>query len=215
MRELLHSCGSLLKTGEGEDRLPYHHADHYNAQIKRRCDCGGEPEMIVDFVADFIVRCKNCHASTMAYIYPEEAIEDWNLGNDAARTPLDLLIDDLEKNLSGEVLYMAMDEETTQRIDRQSFLCEDALIVMRGRILGAEHERNEEKGAIGFDLISDFDEKAYNIRITPKEHERFELDRIRYSADGSVSEIRYCLGDGFVVLTSGKDDMIVTVSTGE
>ena len=46
----------------------YHHADFYNNQIKRKCTCGGAPEMLCDFVGDFIVRCKKCHISTHAYI---------------------------------------------------------------------------------------------------------------------------------------------------
>ena len=45
----------------------------FNHLLTRKCSCGGEPEMIVDFVADFEVRCSKCHLSTHAYIKPEDA----------------------------------------------------------------------------------------------------------------------------------------------
>ena len=77
--------------------MPYHHADQFNKQIKRKCECGGDPEMLIDFVDDFIVRCKKCHKATWAYIKPEGAIEHWDElwdQDDDNRPPLELLIDD-------------------------------------------------------------------------------------------------------------------------
>ena len=54
--------------------------------IKRKCSCGGEGELLLDFVSDFVVRCKDCKRSTYAEMIAKEAIRKWNNG----KTPCDL-----------------------------------------------------------------------------------------------------------------------------
>ena len=42
--------------------------------------CGADGEILLDFVSDYIVRCKKCKKSTWAAMNLIEAIEDWNNG---------------------------------------------------------------------------------------------------------------------------------------
>lgn len=48
--------------------------------IKRKCDCGGRGEVLLDFVDDYVVRCNKCKKSTWARMNLIDAIEDWNAG---------------------------------------------------------------------------------------------------------------------------------------
>jgi len=48
--------------------------------LKRACHCGGEGEILVDFVWDYVVRCKNCKRSTYVDMQLRTAIENWNKG---------------------------------------------------------------------------------------------------------------------------------------
>lgn len=80
--------------------MPFHRVDGLAEQIQRKCQCGGDPEMISDFVDDFVVRCKKCHISTMAFMKPEQAIEHWEQ-EDTVPPPLDLIIDDVDGSLAG------------------------------------------------------------------------------------------------------------------
>ena len=46
---------------------------------------GGEGELLLDFVSDYVVRCKGCGRSTRAEGFAIRAIGDWNHGE----TPCD------------------------------------------------------------------------------------------------------------------------------
>jgi len=56
---------------------PVQGCDHH---LKRACQCGGEGEILLDFVWDYVVRCKNCKRSTYADMRLRTAIESWNKG---------------------------------------------------------------------------------------------------------------------------------------
>ncbi len=48
--------------------------------IVKECSCGGDGELLLDFVCDYVVRCKKCNRSTWAQMCACEAIEEWNNG---------------------------------------------------------------------------------------------------------------------------------------
>ena len=48
--------------------------------ITNQCSCGGEGELLLDFVCDYVVRCKNCKKSTWAEMQACQAIDNWNKG---------------------------------------------------------------------------------------------------------------------------------------
>ena len=59
------------------DNLPVLGCDRH---LQRHCDCGGKGEILMDFVTDFQVRCKNCKKATWAEMNLYQAIEAWNRG---------------------------------------------------------------------------------------------------------------------------------------
>ena len=46
-----------------------------------KCHCGGEGELLLDFVSDYVVRCQKCKHSTYAEMIAEVAIKEWNAGH--------------------------------------------------------------------------------------------------------------------------------------
>lgn len=48
--------------------------------INGKCECGGNGELLLDYVFDYVVRCKDCGKSTWASVTAIEAIKDWNAG---------------------------------------------------------------------------------------------------------------------------------------
>lgn len=59
----------------------YHHVYGCERLIKAKCNCGGTGELLLDFVSDYVVRCKECKKSTWAQQNAITAIDDWNDGN--------------------------------------------------------------------------------------------------------------------------------------
>lgn len=53
----------------------------FDRLLKAECPfCGGKGEVLLDFVSDYVVRCKSCGSSTAAEMQIRHAIEDWNNG---------------------------------------------------------------------------------------------------------------------------------------
>ena len=80
LKVIPYTLGTINKTVRKHDHwsyLPIRGCDHH---LKRACDCGGEGEILVDFVWDYVVRCKNCKRSTYADMQLRTAIENWNKG---------------------------------------------------------------------------------------------------------------------------------------
>ena len=63
-----------------KDRGSYNRVLGAERHLTRKCACGGEGELLLDFVSDFVVRCKNCKKSTWANMIALDAIEEWNSG---------------------------------------------------------------------------------------------------------------------------------------
>lgn len=59
----------------------YNHVLGAERHLIGKCHCGGEGELLLDFVSDFVVRCKKCKKSTYAEIVAEDAIKEWNEGH--------------------------------------------------------------------------------------------------------------------------------------
>lgn len=64
-----------------ENHWSYNHILGAERHLKRKCNCGGEGELLIDFVSDYVVRCKSCKKSTYAEMIAENAIKEWNEGN--------------------------------------------------------------------------------------------------------------------------------------
>ncbi len=125
---------------------------------------------------------------------------------------MEVSIDDLEKALSGKVLFMAIAEVGSEQHNYQSCDCDEVIIVMRDRILLAKHEPFVDKGTIGFEAVPAFDEGKYNLRVYPPADGSFEFKKVLYYEDGSIDCIKYRFGDRYVLIFSSCCNLIVTKS---
>lgn len=79
----------LIPYENGDDITSLHNEDHFSynyilgcdRHLKKKCPhCGGDGEILLDFVSDYIIRCKQCKLSTWAGMNLIDAITDWNNG---------------------------------------------------------------------------------------------------------------------------------------
>ena len=66
---------------KNENHWSYNHVLGTEHKITAKCPCGGEGELLMDFVSDYLIRCKKCKRSTWAQMNAIDAIEEWNDGN--------------------------------------------------------------------------------------------------------------------------------------
>lgn len=62
------------------DHWSYFHVLGAERHLTGKCKCGGEGDLLLDFVSDYIVRCKKCKHSTYAQMLAVDAIDEWNAG---------------------------------------------------------------------------------------------------------------------------------------
>lgn len=63
------------------DHWSYNHVLGAERHLSGKCNCGGGGELLLDFVSDYVVRCKQCKHSTYAKMIAKDAIEEWNAGH--------------------------------------------------------------------------------------------------------------------------------------
>ena len=65
-----------------EDDFPHlHNTNHWSYNhvlgadrlLTQKCSCGGNGELLLDFVCDYVVRCKSCKKSTWAQMNAQDA----------------------------------------------------------------------------------------------------------------------------------------------
>lgn len=74
-----YELGKMDKSFRSADPWSYSHVLGFDRFIKAKCPlCGGDGEVLLDFVQDFVVRCKQCKKSTYAEMQIKDVIESWN-----------------------------------------------------------------------------------------------------------------------------------------
>ena len=188
--------------------MPYYHLKEYDNLIKRRCECGGRAQMILDVVQDYIVRCEKCHESTNVYMSGEDAIQAWE--NNECTGPLDMLTDDLPKQLENiKELYIY--EDGFWHINEQSCDCIKAIIDTGEKLISVQHNEYMEDGCIEFDEVFSFNKEAYKYKVNLTGY-TFKLDGINYYENGFVRAIKYKCDDVFLFIIASEDNLIMTIS---
>lgn len=167
----------------------------YDHLLTRKCSCGGDGKMIVDFVADFIVRCSKCHLSTHAYIDSENAAKHWNDGDDIMDTPLHIFWDDPEGYLQGEITGIYIDGSRYESISPQSCLFDDAIFEYTDRCYSFEHVSTEKGGSLNIGEIGSFNHEMYRHTVKPADGETICFDAINYTEAGDIGGITFRWND--------------------
>jgi len=189
--------------------MDFDHFDMYNHLLTRKCTCGGEPEMLIDFVDDFEVRCSKCHLSTHAYMDPEDAAKHWNDGDDIKDEPLHILWDDPEGWLQGEVAAIYISDEAFCMVNEQSCDFQEAIFEYSDKIYSFEHEVS----GINIGSVSSFDRKAYKYKLKPTKEEKISFEKIIYSEHGCIDTIVFRWGDTWLFVFASEHDLILTRSS--
>lgn len=172
----------------------------------KNCQCGGRPEMIVDFVDDFEVRCSKCHEMTHAYIDSKDAVKAWENGDTIGK--VDLIIDDIAGALSGEIEYILFNNDNRDfwMVNEGSCDCGEILIKFKGRPDYYSIESFHECLEIG--TVSSFNPSVYNRRLTPPEDIHVSLTSIRFN--GRMPEaLKFRYGDRYLFFFGYEDGWVI------
>lgn len=193
--------------------MDYNYAEHYDCLLTRKCSCGGTAEMLVDFVADFVVRCSSCHQSTHAYIKPEDAAAHWNSGDDVMQDPLHIFWDDPEGNMQGEIVAIHISDDEFVGISPQSCDFNEAIIEYRDKMYSVEHERFGEGGLLNIGHISSFNPEIYRHTVRPMKGEQIQFVKILYTADGNVEGLAFRWADSYLFVFADEYNLVLTRSS--
>lgn len=74
-----HLDGDSIEGLHNKNHWSYNYVLGCERHLKKKCPlCGGDGEILLDFVSDYVVRCKKCKRSTYAGMNLIDAITDWN-----------------------------------------------------------------------------------------------------------------------------------------
>lgn len=75
----IYKLGEMNKSLNRTEHCSYNYVLGFDRFLKVKCPhCSGKGEMLLDFVSDYVVRCKDCKKSTYAEMQIRHAIENWN-----------------------------------------------------------------------------------------------------------------------------------------
>lgn len=189
--------------------MDFSHCDMYNHLLTRKCSCGGDAEMIIDFVDDFEVRCSKCHLSTHAYIKPEDAAKHWNDGDDIMDTPLHIFWDDPEGYLQGEVVAIHIADDEFDPVTQQSINFLDAIIEYRGKKLIVQHYSDEDGHTIDIRKISAFNPDRYRYIIRPAKGDIIKFANIVISDNDSIARLEYSWNESWLFIAAEQDNLVI------
>ena len=185
--------------------MDYIHANIYNDLLTRKCACGGTGKMLCDFVADFVVRCSNCHLSTHAYIGPENAAAHWNTADDIMPDPLEILLDDINGNLQGDVIAIRLCDDR-EFLAQQSCDFTAAVIEYADKLFHIEADSD----CISIDRCSDYNPKFYCEIISPKAGEKIIFDHTIVTKDKQIKRLEFRWNDTYLTIAALENTLVIS-----
>ena len=179
--------------------------------LLRKCACGGQPEIYLDGVDDFFIRCKECHASTYSDMWFKTSADAWNKG----KTPINVLTD-------SEYFTKTIKEQKIKRIlvsnryleesDETSCWTEEIIIEFENVRIGVQNScLGEEKSKLCFSYnITNYNPDIYSRIVAPttgeikylstvdmygREEISFELDDTRLTISANGQELFISLAE--------------------
>ena len=156
--------------------------------LLKKCECGGQAELLCDDLHDFSVRCKDCHRATYFDMILKDQIEEWNNGNSSCviNTGSETL-----KELLGtqKIKYIALSSKPYgfEKIDETVCYCSEAIICFDNTLFNIASQKVE---GDNFDFIgsvlTDYNRDFWSNVITP-------LDKISFVGEEEDYEKRKIL----------------------
>lgn len=196
--------------------MDYDFTPKYNHLLTRKCSCGGDGEMLIDFVDDFVVRCSKCHLSTHAYIKPETAAKHWNDNDDIMPAPLTIFWDDPHSYLSGEVFAIHVSKNFFSPITSQSIDCDEVILECHDKLLHIENWRSflgVKTAALNIKELSNFNSEYYCYVILPDKKEHILFENVAFTENGHAVRLEYRWGDTCFFIAAHADSLVIARDT--
>lgn len=185
--------------------MDYVHVKNYNDLLTRKCTCGGNGEMLCDFVADFVVRCSRCHLSTHAYIELENAAAHWNAADDIMSDPLNILLDDINGNLHGEVIAIRLRDDC-EYLTQQSCVFSAAVIEYADKLFMIEADGNY----ISIDDICSYNKEIYYKIIFPNIGDKILFDYAVVTKNDQIKRLEFRWNDTYLTISALKNTLVIS-----
>lgn len=178
--------------------------------LLKNCSCGGQPEIYLDGVDDFFIRCKKCHKSTYADMWFKVCADAWNKSN----TPITALTDT-------EYFDQTVKQQQIKRIlvsNRHLEPCEDDSCWAEEIIIEFETVRiavqnsclGEEKSKLCFSYnITGYNAEIYDHIICPRVKELKYIDK--YDVYGR-EEMLFELDDTKLTISANGQELFLSLA---
>lgn len=176
-------------------------------KLTRTCDCGGEGEILMDFVGDYLVRCKSCHKSTWAEMCLIDAIDSWNRGE----PPIELDTDaEMFAALAAKepIRYIDVAKRGFWYVDDNLCDADDVMVVFADCAYRISCVRTgEDQYDFAFSCCGDYNAEFYGERITAWEAE--EIRCLGFETDEDGRGLRFAVDDAWLLVTPRDMSLMV------
>ena len=179
--------------------------------LLKKCHCGGNPEIYLDHVGDFFVRCRNCHSATLADFRFCGVVEEWNKRN----TPYNV-------TTSAEYFDEAVSTQKLKRILASSMdiaILDDNSSVWTDCVI-AEFEKSmfiikdvsvdDDNMDFVFGSVLDYNKEIYSYVIKPTFGELKYLKI--YDDISGVKEMAFELDDTKLYISTSGDSLFISLA---
>ena len=179
--------------------------------LQVRCHCGGEGQVLLDHVDDYVVRCQNCHASTYAHMRITDAVEEWNRGETpcVATTGMESLTACLQRK---PLRYIAIADDYHWFLDDN--LCDTDCLVLafETSCFFLSCTRTHDEGtAFTATAVCDYNRELYPYEIHPSENGCLRF--VEFESIDDFAGMLLMLDDAELFISTDVDGTL-TIGTG-
>ena len=175
----------------------------FERHITRKCECSGEPELMLDFVSDFYIRCGKCHKSTWAAYELRSVIDDWNANK--TETVIDTSAERFAAHIHESIKYIALDERSV-RYDENHWDCHEMMIAIGNALFNIKSQRvAENQHDFYFEEISAYRQEIRPYVISDGKEETIHFIRIEREPE-SDAVMRLSIGNRTILITARLGD---------
>lgn len=182
--------------GSGDEIVPV------GVHLLKNCSCGGKPEIYIDHVDDFFIRCGSCHSATYSNMLFKKCMDDWNMGN----TPITLSTtkEYFEKAVSTQkIKRIVVESDGLEMLDEGSCRADGIIVEFENTMISLRNTRlGEDSSKFVFGMpLARYNKNLYSFTIYPTVG---ELKFLHYDKIYGDEEMVFVLDDTKLnILTDG------------
>ena len=178
--------------------------------LLKKCECGGNGELLCDEHSDYAVRCNVCHKATYFDMILKDQIEEWNNGDTPCiiHTGLETL---KELLATQQIKHIALSSKPYgfEEIDNTSCYCSDAIIVFDNALfLLSSKKTNSHCFDFTGSALSDYNKDFWSNIVMP-------INKISFVGEEEDYEkrkiLRFKLDDADLLIAATCDGLSVAL----